>query len=98
MVQQLRIALVVLFLGASAIVGWNLMEQIGRIHSSNVPGVDPSNPLAEFGIESAEHQAYVAAKVHTVQIEAAEMETGILTVAIVLWILTPVIATRIEKA
>ena len=98
MVQQLRIALVVLFLGASAIVGWNLVEQIGRIHSSNVPGVDPSNPLAEFGIESAEHQAYVASKARIAQIQAAEMETGILTIAIVIWILAPVIATRIEQS
>ena len=90
MVHQLRIALLVLFLGATAIVAWNLMEQEDRIHQSNVPGIDPGNPLAEYGIESAEHKAYVDAKLRNVRWRALEVETGIFTGALVLWLIIPV--------
>ena len=89
MVRNLRLALLVLFLGASAIVGWNYIEQEDRAHQSNVPGVDPNNPLAQFGVESAEHQAYVDARVRNARYRAVEAETGIITIVVVLWLLAP---------
>ena len=97
MVQHLRIALIVLFLGASAIVVSQVLEQQDRISQSNVPGVDPGNPLAQYGIESAEHQAYVSARIRNVRYRAVEMETGIITATIVLWVLIPVFTHRLPK-
>ena len=89
MVQHLRIALLVLFLGASAIVVWNLLAETDRISQSNVPGVDPGNPLAQYGIESNEHQAYVAAKIRNARYLAVQIESGSVTVANLLWVLIP---------
>jgi hypothetical protein len=89
MVHQLRLALLVLFLGATAIVGWNLLEAQDRIYQSNVPGIDPSNPLAEYGIESEEHHAYVEARLRNARWHALEVETGVITVALVVWIAMP---------
>lgn len=97
MVHQLRIALVVLFLGASAIVGWNLLEQQDRIHQSNIPGIDPGNPLAEYGIESAEHKAYVDAKLRNARWQAIEVETAIVTGTIVLWLVLPIFSREWTK-
>ncbi len=97
MVHQLRLALLVLFLGATAIVGWNLLEAQDRIFQSNVPGIDPSNPLAQYGIESDEHRAYVAAKVRDVRWNALQVETGIVTVALVLWLAMPVMSKSWAK-
>jgi hypothetical protein len=90
LIHQLRIALIVIFLGASAVVGWGLLAEQDRIFQSNVPGIDPSNPLAQFGIESAEHRAYVDAKVRNARWRALEIETAIITVALGLWIVLPV--------
>lgn len=90
MVHQLRIALIVLFLGATAIVGWNLLEAQDRIYQSNVPGIDPSNPLAQFGIESDEHRAYMDAKIRNARWHALEMETGVITGTLMLWVVMPV--------
>ena len=90
MVHQLRIALIVLFLGATAIVGWNLLAAQDRIYQSNVPGIDPSNPLAQFGIESDEHRAYMDAKIRNARWSALEMESGVITVILVLWVVMPV--------
>ncbi|HVA28513.1 MAG TPA: hypothetical protein VNF68_10055 [Candidatus Baltobacteraceae bacterium] len=97
MVHQLRLALLVLFLGATAIVGWNLLEAQDRIFQSNVPGIDPSNPLAQYGIESDEHRAYVAAKVRDVRWNALQLETGIVTVALVIWLAMPVMSKSWTK-
>lgn len=90
MVHQLRLAILVLFLGATAIVGWNLLEAQDRINQSNVPGIDPSNPLAQYGIESDEHHAYVQAKLRNARWHALEIETGVITIALVIWLALPV--------
>lgn len=90
MVHQLRIALVVLFLGVSAMIGWNYIAEVDRANQSNVPGIDPGNPLAQYGIESDEHKAYVAAKVRNVVYYTILMETGAVTVTVVLWIVMPI--------
>ena len=97
MVHQLRLALLVLFIGATAIVGWQLLEAQDRIYQSNVPGIDPSNPLAEYGIESEEHHAYVAARVRDVRWHALEVETGVITVALGIWVLMPVFSSQWSK-
>jgi len=98
--QQLRIALLALFIGATAMVGWNYIAQRDRVNQSNVPGIDPGNPLAEFGIESAEHKAYVAAKIRNLQYESVMVETGIVTITVFLWLLLPVFTheTAVKKA
>ena len=93
MVHQLRLALLVLFLGATAIVGWNLLEAQDKIYQSNVPGIDPSNPLAQFGIESDEHKAYMAARVRDTRWNALKSETAIFSVALGIWVLMPVFST-----
>jgi len=90
MVHQLRLALLVLFIGASAIVGWNLLAAQDRIYQSNVPGIDPSNPLAQFGIESEEHHAYVDAQLRNARWRALELETGVITVCLGIWVLMPI--------
>lgn len=92
MVHQLRIALIVLFLGATAIVGWGLLEAQDRIYQSNVPGIDPSNPLAQYGIESDEHRAYMDAKVRDSRWHALELETGVITITLVLWVVMPILS------
>jgi hypothetical protein len=97
MVHQLRIALIVLFLGATAIVGWNLLEAQDRIYQSNVPGIDPSNPLAQFGIESDEHRAYMDAKIRNARWHALELESGVITVILVLWVVMPIFSTVWSK-
>jgi len=97
MVHQLRIALIVLFLGATAIVAWNLFEAQDRIYQSNVPGIDPSNPLAQYGLESEEHKAYVDAKLRNARWHALEVETGVITVFAVLWLVMPTFSTTWNK-
>ena len=97
MAQQLRVALLALFLGATAMVGFNYVAQRDRVNQSNVPGIDPGNPLAQFGIESAEHKAYVAARIRNVQYQAVMLETGVLTVAIFLWLLMPIFAHEVRE-
>jgi hypothetical protein len=97
MVHQLRLALLVLFLGATAIVGWQLLEAQDRIFQSNVPGIDPSNPLAQYGIESDEHHAYVAAKVRDARWHATEVETGVITICLVIWVTMPVFSASWTK-
>lgn len=97
MIAQIRLALLVLLIGASAIVAWNYVEQSDRAHQSNVPGVDPNNPLAEFGVESAEHMAYVEARVRNARYRAIEEETAIVTTVVVLGLLTP-LAVRDRSA
>lgn len=97
MVHQLRIALIVLFLGATAIVGWNLLEAQDRVYQSNVPGIDPSNPLAQYGLESQEHRAYVDAKLRNVRWHALEVETGIVTLFVVLWLVMPTMSSTWNK-
>ena len=97
MAHQLRIALLALFLGATAMVGWNFIAQRDRIYQSNVPGIDPGNPLAEFGIESAEHKAYVSAKVRNLEYQTVMIETGVLTVTIFLWLLLPAFTHELPK-
>ena len=79
-------------------VGWNYVAQRDRAFQSNVPGIDPGNPLAQFGIESAEHKAYVAAKLRNIAYEAVMWETGIVTVTIFLWLLLPAIACETRAA
>jgi hypothetical protein len=96
--HQLRIALLALFIGTTAMVGWNYVAQRDRVFQSNVPGIDPGNPLAEFGIESAEHKAYVAAKIRNLQYQAIMIETGIVTVTIFLWLLLPAVTHEIPKS
>ena len=98
MAHQLRIALFALFIGATALVGWNYIAQRDRVFQSNVPGIDPGNPLAQFGIESAEHKAYVEAKLRNVEYEALELETIVITVTACLWFLIPVVARDETKA
>jgi len=90
MVHQLRMAVLVLFLGLTAMVVWNYVAQADRVSQSNVPGIDPGNPLAQYGIESDEHKAYVSAKMRNLQYEIVEIETGVVTGAVVLWILLPI--------
>jgi len=97
MVHQLRLALLVLFLGTTSIVAWSLLEAQDRIYQSNVPGIDPSNPLAQYGIESDEHHAYVDAKLRNARWHALELETGIVTVALVLWLALPTISASWNK-
>jgi len=97
MVHQLRLALLVLFLGATAIVGWSLLEAQDRIYQSNVPGIDPSNPLAQYGIESDEHRAYVDAKLRNARWHAVEVETGIVTISLFLWLTMPVFSRSWSK-
>lgn len=97
MVHQLRIALMVLFLGATAIVGWNLLEAQDRIYQSNVPGIDPSNPLAQYGIESDEHRAYMEAKIRNARWHALSTETGVVTLTLVLWVVMPVFSSTWTK-
>jgi hypothetical protein len=97
MVHQLRIALIVFFLGASAVIGWNLLDAQDRIYQSNVPGIDPANPLAQYGIESEEHHAYVDAKLRNVRWRALEVETGLATICVVLWIVLPIFSGRWVK-
>lgn len=97
MAHQLRIALLALFLGATALVGWNYVAQRDRVYQSNVPGIDPGNPLAEYGIESAEHKAYVNAKIRNLRYQAIELETGVITVAVVLWLLLPAFTHELGK-
>ena len=97
MAHQLRIALLALFLGATALVGWNYVAQRDRVYQSNVPGIDPGNPLAEYGIESAEHKAYVNAKIRNLRYQALELETGVVTVAVVLWLLLPAFTHEVGK-
>ena len=96
MAHQLRVALLVLFIGTTAMVGWNYIAQRDRVNQSNVPGIDPGNPLAEFGIESAEHKAYVAARIRNVQYQAVMLETATLTVTIFLWMLLPVFTREVS--
>jgi lipopolysaccharide export system protein LptC len=98
MVAQIRLALLVLLIGASAIVAWNYIEQTDRAHQSNVPGVDPNNPLAEYGVESAEHQAYVEARVRNARYRAIEAETAIITVVVVLGLLAPIVVKERSAA
>jgi hypothetical protein len=76
-------------------VGWNYVAQRDRVNQSNVPGIDPGNPLAEFGIESAEHKAYVAARIRNVQYQAIMLETGTITVTVFLWLLFPVFTREV---
>ncbi len=97
MVHQLRVALIVLFLGFSGMIGFHLIAQQDRIYQSNVPGIDPENPLAQYGIESDEHKAYVAAKIRNVRFGAAEMEIGLITAALALWIVLPVFSRDWQK-
>ncbi|HTX58725.1 MAG TPA: hypothetical protein VMH02_03535 [Verrucomicrobiae bacterium] len=86
----MRIALVVLFVGVSAMVAWDYVAQLDRAYQSNVPGIDPGNPLAQYGIESDEHKAYVAAKVRNIRYGAVLLETGVITGTIVLWLVMPI--------
>ncbi len=97
MVQNLRTALIDLFLGFSAIVAWNLLSEQDRLSQSNIPGVDPGNPLAQYGIESAEHQAYVSAKIRYTRYKALELETGVITLTVVLWVLLPILGGEKES-
>jgi hypothetical protein len=94
--HQLRVALLALFIGATALVAFHYVAQRDRVNQSNVPGIDPGNPLAEFGIESAEHKAYVAARIRNVQYEAVMLETATLTVTIFLWLLLPVLTREVS--
>jgi hypothetical protein len=98
MVHQLRIALIVLFLGLSFMVGMNYVAQLDRVQQSDVPGIDPGNPLAQFGIESDEHKAYVAAKVRNLRFQIVEIEAGLITGCIVLWLVLPVFSRGWAKA
>lgn len=95
MAHQLRAALLALFVGATAMVGFNYIAQRDRVNQSNVPGIDPGNPLAEFGIESAEHKAYVAARIRNVRYEAIMLETGVLTITVFLWLLLPALTHEV---
>lgn len=95
MAHQLRVALLALFVGATAMVGFNYIAQRDRVNQSNVPGIDPGNPLAEFGIESAEHKAYVAARIRNVRYEAIMLETGVLTITVFLWLLLPALTHEV---
>jgi len=97
MVHQLRLALLVLFLGATALNGWNLLEAQDKIYQSNVPGIDPNNPLAEYGIESEEHKAYVNARLRNVRWNALETETAIITIALGIWVMMPVFSVTWNK-
>jgi hypothetical protein len=94
--HQLRVALLALFIGATAMVGWNYVAQRDRAVQSNVPGIDPGNPLAEYGIESAEHKAYVDARIRNVRYEAVMLETGVITVTVFLWLLLPVVTREVK--
>ncbi|MBV8490912.1 MAG: hypothetical protein JO199_10330 [Candidatus Eremiobacteraeota bacterium] len=96
MAHQLRIALLALFLGATAMVGWNFIAQRDRVYQSNVPGIDPGNPLAEFGIESAEHKAYVNAKIRNIEYQALQLETGVITITAFLWLLLPIFTHEVK--
>jgi len=87
--HQLRVALLALFIGATALVGFNYVAQRDRVNQSNVPGIDPGNPLAQFGIESAEHKAYVDARIRNVRYQAVMLETAALTITVFLWLLFP---------
>jgi hypothetical protein len=98
MVHQLRIALIVLFLGLSFMVGLNYVAQLDRVQQSDVPGIDPGNPLAQFGLESDEHKAYVAAKVRNLRFQTIEIETGLITVSVVLWLVLPIFSREWLKA
>ncbi|HEY1975685.1 MAG TPA: hypothetical protein VGG89_04010 [Candidatus Baltobacteraceae bacterium] len=98
MTQQLRVALLALFLGATALVGFNYVAQRDRVNQSNVPGIDPGNPLAQFGIESAEHKAYVAARIRNVEYQTVMLETGVLTVMVFLWLLMPVFTREARES
>ena len=89
MAHQLRVALLALFIGATALVGFNYVAQRDRVNQSNVPGIDPGNPLAQFGIESAEHKAYVDARIRNVRYQAVMLETAALTITVFLWLLLP---------
>lgn len=95
MAHQLRVALLALFIGATAMVGFNYVAQRDRVNQSNVPGIDPGNPLAEFGIESAEHKAYVAARIRNVRYEAVMLETGVVTITAFLWLLLPALTHEV---
>ncbi len=92
MIHQLRTALIVLFLGVTAMVAFNYVAQLDRAYQSDVPGIDPGNPLAQYGIESDEHKAYVAAKVRNIRYGTILMETGVVTATIVVWILLPIVS------
>jgi hypothetical protein len=98
MVHQLRIALIVLFLGLTGMVTLNYIAQLDRVQQSDVPGIDPGNPLAQFGLESDEHKAYVAAKVRNLRFYTIEMETGLITATVVLWLIMPVFSRGWAKA
>lgn len=96
MAHQLRVALLALFVGATVMVGFNYIAQRDRVNQSNVPGIDPGNPLAEFGIESAEHKAYVSARIRNVQYQAIMLETGALTITVFLWLLLPALTHEVK--
>ena len=76
-------------------VGWNYIAQRDKVYQSNVPGIDPGNPLAQYGIESAEHKAYVLAKIRNLQYQSIMVETGVITVTVFLWLLLPVITHEV---
>src|SRR5580692_8064915 len=97
MVHQLRIALIVLFVGLSFMVGLNYVAQLDRVQQSDVPGIDPGNPLAQFGLESDEHKAYVAAKVRNLRFSTIELEAGLITMTVVLWLVLPIFSRGWSK-